>query len=299
MYGGHTLQVPAVWWWRVCVCVGGGWGGGWGGGLHGRAGCRTGAASAGCSCRHRRSRRIHSDLQGKAAKRRCSSAATACPPPHVAHAGAAHRLHDSAAGAGGRRVAARISAGPGGCQPGEPACLAAPLWQSCAGSSCGRRACWDPGRWGICCACAAPHSWRDPRRVAGGCPSLHTTPPLPPLDLTAQVRDAGNLLTRAGLTIPAVDVDEIQARRRRRQRSHLTAPPGGTAPACCLPVERWRMRGPVEQPVCQAHTHYGQAPCCTQVHYRDAVQLVEHLRWAGGSAFLQLATSRVCVQPRG
>ncbi|KAL4448082.1 hypothetical protein ABPG75_005301 [Micractinium tetrahymenae] len=48
----------------------------------------------------------------------------------------------------------------------------------------------------------------------------------------AQVRDAGNLLTRAGLTIPAVDVDEIQ------------------------------------------------------VHYRDAVQLVEHLRSMGESSAL-------------
>ncbi len=28
----------------------------------------------------------------------------------------------------------------------------------------------------------------------------------------AQVRDAGNLLTRAGLTIPAVDVDELVVR---------------------------------------------------------------------------------------
>lgn len=48
----------------------------------------------------------------------------------------------------------------------------------------------------------------------------------------AQVRDAGNLLTRAGLTLPAVDVDEIQ------------------------------------------------------VHYRDAVQLVEHLRSMGESSAL-------------
>jgi hypothetical protein len=62
-------------------------------------------------------------------------------------------------------------------------------------------------------------------------PASHAALPVCPRPCLAccsacQVRDAGNLLTRAGLSIPAVDVDEIQ------------------------------------------------------VHYRDAVQLVEHLRWA-------------------
>ena len=32
------------------------------------------------------------------------------------------------------------------------------------------------------------------------------------LNLPAQVRDAGNLLTRAGLSIPAVDVDDLVVR---------------------------------------------------------------------------------------
>ena len=32
------------------------------------------------------------------------------------------------------------------------------------------------------------------------------------ITLLVQVRDAGNLLTRAGLTIPAVDVDELVVR---------------------------------------------------------------------------------------
>lgn len=36
----------------------------------------------------------------------------------------------------------------------------------------------------------------------------------PRLSPLAQVRDAGNLLTRAGLTIPAVDVDDIQVQYR-------------------------------------------------------------------------------------
>lgn len=60
----------------------------------------------------------------------------------------------------------------------------------------------------------------------------------------AQVRDAGNLLTRAGLSIPAVDVDEIQ------------------------------------------------------VHYRDAVQLVEHLRCEGGGclSYGQHEPANACIR---
>ena len=57
--------------------------------------------------------------------------------------------------------------------------------------------------------------------ISASHPALSVCPrPCP----ACQVRDAGNLLTRAGLSIPAVDVDDIQ------------------------------------------------------VHYSDAVQLVEHLR---------------------
>ena len=46
------------------------------------------------------------------------------------------------------------------------------------------------------------------------CPHLCLPARLPTCRLSllagCQVRDAGNLLTRAGLAIPAVDVDEIQ-----------------------------------------------------------------------------------------
>ena len=41
---------------------------------------------------------------------------------------------------------------------------------------------------------------------------LHTPSILNCDDCMAQVRDAGNLLTRAGLSIPAVDVDDLVVR---------------------------------------------------------------------------------------
>lgn len=53
----------------------------------------------------------------------------------------------------------------------------------------------------------------------------------PRLSPLAQVRDAGNLLTRAGLTIPAVDVDDIQVQYRCGRGGLVGGPEGGNGGA--------------------------------------------------------------------
>lgn len=175
-------------------------------------------------------------------------------------AGAAHRLHCCPPGARRRRGCARVPAGAGERAP-VGACPPPP---------------------------APVRSWQAGYPVPGVYPAC----PRPP---AGQVRDAGNLLTRAGLAIPSVDVDEIEARASGvlwLQRGGGAGGLGGRAGRCpdgpSLPEACTRTLPPRPAPPSTC-----PRPC--QVRYQDPVSLVEHLRsmaggWPGWAAWAHAAS---------
>lgn len=106
----------------------------------------------------------------EASRRGCWPTAAQCSPGmHASPAGAANRVHDSAAGAGGRRVAARLAAGPGRCLLPPGSMLGLPRLPAFRGSACGRHARWTCG--GCMCACRGCLLVEDHTHVTtrGGC----------------------------------------------------------------------------------------------------------------------------------